>query len=248
MAEELNISLLGGFRVDTAVGPIDVPPSAQRLVAYLGLQEQPVRRRRLAGVLWPDVHDDRSAANLRSALWRAQRAGDLILADRTTLRLQPAVDVDVRRLAACAGVLASPGDLGALPDGLRFDCDLLPGWYDDWVVEERERLRQTVLVALDRAVPALIEQERVPEAIRLGQQAVRLEPLSEQAQRSLIAAYRASGDRGRALLQYREHEVLLWSEMGIRPSGETRALVCDLVDGAGEACTRPSRGGSMIVP
>lgn len=228
-AERVHVRLLGGFRVDTPDGTLDVPLSAQRLVAYLGLQERPVNRRRAAGVLWPEVDDDRAGANLRSTVWRARRAGRLIEATRGSLRLEPAVDVDVRRLAGYAEVLAEHAGAGALPQGVRFDCDLLPGWYDDWVVEERERLRQIVLGALGRLVPALIASGRAAEAVEIGQQAVRLEPLSETSHRSLIAAYLAAGDRARAVCQFREHAALLRSEMGLGPSERTIALVRHLL-------------------
>ena len=228
-AERVEVRLLGGFRVDTPDGPLEVPASAQRLVAYLGLQERSVHRRRRAGILWPDVDDDRSGANLRSTLWRAQRPWRLIDANRESLRLRATVDVDVRRLAHHADVLATRGDLDELPTDMRFDRDLLPGWYDDWVVEERERLRQIVLAALGRLVPALIAHGRAAEAVDVGQQAVRLEPLSESSHQSLIAAYLAAGDRARAVCQFREHAALLWSEMGLRPSEETVSLVRHLL-------------------
>lgn len=229
VAERVHVRLLGGFRVDTPAGALDMPVSAQRLVAYLGLQERPVNRRRAAGVLWPDVDDDRSGANLRSTLWRAQRAGRLIEATRGSLRLEPAVDVDARRLAGYAEVVSDDVGARALPHGVRFDRDLLPGWYDDWVVEERERLRQVVLGALGRLVPALIASGRAAEAVEIGQQAVRLEPLSETSHQSLIAAYLAAGDRARAVCQFREHSALLRSEMDLAPSERTVALVRDLL-------------------
>ncbi len=228
-AERVEVRLLGGFRVDTPDGPLEVPASAQRLVAYLGLQERPVRRRRLAGVLWPDVDDDRSGANLRSTLWRAQHPRRLIDANRESLGLRPSVDVDVRRLAHHADLLAAQGEVDDLPTDVRFDRDLLPGWYDDWVVEERERLRQIVLAALGRLVPTLIEHGRSAEAVEVGQQAVRLEPLSECSHKALIAAYLAAGDRARAVRQFQDHAALLWSEMGLRPSEATVALVRHLL-------------------
>jgi DNA-binding SARP family transcriptional activator len=224
-AERLELTLLGGFRVDTPTGTIDVPVSAQRLVAFLALQERPVPRRQVAGTLWPDVDDDRSGAALRSTLWRSQRCSDLIAASRDTLRLRPSIEVDACRLARFAGVLVDHAATAGVPADVRFDRELLPGWYEDWVVEERERLRQIVLRALAALVPSLIEVGRADEAVGLGQQAVRLEPLSETSHQSLIAAYLAAGDRARALRQFDEHASLLRAELGLAPSEVTLDLV-----------------------
>jgi DNA-binding SARP family transcriptional activator len=224
-AERLEVTLLGGFRVDTRAGTVDVPVSAQRLVAYLALQERPVPRRQVAGILWPDIDDERSGAALRSTLWRSRRCGALVTASRDTLRISPTVDVDASRLARFAGALGDEAAAAGVPTGIRFDRELLPGWYEDWVVEERERLRQLVLRALVALVPSLIAGGRADEAVGLGQQAVRLEPLSETSHQSLIAAYLAAGDRARALRQFDEHAVLLRSELGLAPSEATWQLV-----------------------
>lgn len=232
-AERVQVRLLGGFRVDTPRGPLDVPVSAQRLVAFLALQERPVHRRRISGTLWPEVDDERSAASLRSTLWRTQRCGDLIEASRDSLRLDPRVDVDARRLARYADVIVEHGDAPVVPADIRFDRDLLPGWYEDWVVEERERLRQIVLRVLGRLVPVLIADSRAAEAVEVGQQAVRLEPLSEASHQALIAAYLAAGDRARAVRQFQEHADLLRTELGLAPSDATVRLVQHLLPQAG---------------
>jgi DNA-binding SARP family transcriptional activator len=224
-ARRLEVTLLGGFRVDTREGTIDVPVSAQRLIAFLALQERPVPRRQVAGTLWPDIDDDRSGAALRSTLWRSRRCGELVTASRDTLRIGPTVEVDASRLTRFAGALVDKAAAAGVPTGIRFDRELLPGWYEDWVVEERERLRQLVLRALGALVPSLIAVGRADEAVGLGQQAVRLEPLSETSHQSLIAAYLAAGDRARALRQFDEHATLLRSELGLAPSEATWRLV-----------------------
>jgi len=54
---------------------IAISRGSQRLLAFLALQERPVSRVHVAGVLWPELPDERAAANLRSALWRLRRSG-----------------------------------------------------------------------------------------------------------------------------------------------------------------------------
>ena len=72
-ATPLSLRLLGGFAVEGSHGNIALPISAQRVVAYLALQDRPVHRRRLAGVLWPDTTDVRGGQP-SPALWRARKS------------------------------------------------------------------------------------------------------------------------------------------------------------------------------
>jgi DNA-binding SARP family transcriptional activator len=182
----------------------------------------------LAGVLWPDTTDVRAAANLRSALWRTRRSAALIGGDSTRLTLNPLVDVDVHRLRGSAedAMLAR---LRGTSGAIAFDLELLPDWYEDWVVAERERLRQVVLRSFSALVPRLVADGRAEEAIEIGLDVVRLEPLCETSQQSLIAAYLAAGDRAGALRQFEAHAALLREELGLAPSEATIGLVRHLV-------------------
>ncbi|HEX6421202.1 MAG TPA: BTAD domain-containing putative transcriptional regulator [Acidimicrobiales bacterium] len=224
----LTLRLLGGFAVWGSEGEIVLPASAQRVVAYLALQDRPVHRRRLAGVLWPETDDGRAAANLRSVLWRARKLAPLIRDDRSSIALSPDVDTDARRLRQSGedGVLAW---LRTVPGGAAADLELLPDWYDDWVVAERERYRQIVLRRLNALAPRLAARGRVDEAVEVALHAVGLEPLSESSHRSLITALLAAGDRAGAVRQYLRCEAVLRDELGLAPSEATIALVRPLL-------------------
>src|SRR5207247_7503021 len=105
-----------------------------------------------AGALWPTGDDIRAAGNLRSALWRLNGAGVQVLsADKHGVAIRDDVLVDVHVVSSWAarliGGLASHDDLGIMPWG-GDALDLLPGWYDDWALLERERIRQRLLHAL----------------------------------------------------------------------------------------------------
>jgi DNA-binding SARP family transcriptional activator len=224
----LSLRLLGGFAVEGPDGSVPLPTSAQRVVAYLALQDGPVRRPRLAGVLWPDTSDLQARANLRSALWRTRRLAPLIGADDSALALSSGIDVDTRWLrdraedAVMARIRGTPG-------GVAFDMELLPDWYEDWVIAERERLRQILLRTLGGLVPRLLARGRTAEAIDVGLHAVRLEPLCETSHQALISAYLAAGDRASALRQFDEHTTLLRDELGLPPADATVALVRHLL-------------------
>jgi DNA-binding SARP family transcriptional activator len=101
-----------------------------------------------------------------------------------------------------------------------FEQDLLPGWYDDGILIERERLRQLCLHGLEAICERLVLMGRYPEAINAGLVAVAAEPLRESAHLVLMRAYKAEGNRCEALRAYGILRALLRSELGIDPSGQ----------------------------
>jgi len=94
---------------------------------------------------------------------------------------------------------------------------LLPGWYDDWVIFERERLRQRMLHALEALAVRLTRLRRYAEAVEAALVAVAAEPLRESAQRVLLQVYRAEGNLCEAQRAYRQYADLLRRELGVRP-------------------------------
>lgn len=124
--------------------------------------------------------DDRAAGNLRSALWRLRTAGpDMLEVDVTSLRLQPGITVDVDLVPDWAARLISSRPAATdlrLVDWPSDTVDLLPGRYDDWVVFERERLRQRLLHAFEALSRALLADGRWAEAIEVAMAAVGADP------------------------------------------------------------------------
>lgn len=224
----VRVQLLGGFAVTQAGAAVALPLATQRLVAFLALAGRPLGRAVVAGRLWFDSSESRAHACLRSALWRLRlSAAAVIVSSRGQLRLSPHVMVDVdeqialgRRIREPAAVVTDTGAAIAL-----LEAELLPGWYDEWLLVERERLRQLTLHALDGLCASLVEQTRFSEAIEVGVAAVRAEPLRESAHRVLIDAHLAEGNRTEALRHYRMYCAMLQRRLRIEPSAELRALV-----------------------
>src|SRR5262249_3418614 len=99
--------------------------------------------------------------------------------------------------------------------GDELDAELLPDWYDDWVLLERERLRELRLHALEALALRLAALGRFAEAVEAGLAAVRSEPLRESAHRVLIRLHLAEGNRHRALCQYREYTRLMRLDLNL---------------------------------
>ena len=104
----ITLSLLDAFELRLEDEPVSLPPTAQRLLAFLALHERPLLRPYVAGTLWLDTPEDRASANLRSSLWRLNRPGhQLVEATNLQLRLAPQVQVDVRETSDLAHRLLS---------------------------------------------------------------------------------------------------------------------------------------------
>ena len=102
--------------------------------------------------------------------------------------------------------------------------DLLPGWYDEWVVAEREHFRQLRLHALEKLCEQLTDEGRFGEAVEAGLVAVSGEPLRESAHRVLIRAYLKEGNRGEAIRQYEACRQVLAAGAGHRPLAGHRGV------------------------
>ncbi|MGY1617403.1 BTAD domain-containing putative transcriptional regulator [Geodermatophilus sp. SYSU D00691] len=237
-----RVALLGGFRLTVAGQRVpDLPRGVQRLIAYVGLANRPARSA-VAGELWPEVPEAQATGSLRSALWRVHRvAPRLIETSGGALALAPEVRVDVRETVRWARLAV---DLRAdVPDSWPADeelCgDLLPGWYDDWVLVERERVRQLHVYALEAVGEKLAGAGRYGEAVNAAYTAIRMDPLRESAHRTLVRIHRAEGNLVEASHAYESFRALLRAEIGASPSARMQAL------GAG---LRPCPTRSTVVP
>jgi DNA-binding SARP family transcriptional activator len=227
-----RVRLLDGFTLqlpgaDPGSAP-DLPRAVQRLIAHLSLSGRPARTA-IAGKLWPDVTEEHAHGSLRSSLWRVHKvAPGLIATCGGTLSIAHDVLVDVHELTAwarraldpdCATDGIATGDLG-MPG------ELLPGWYDDWVLLERERLRQLRMHALEALAEKYASAGRYGEAVQAAYAAVRAEPLRESAHRTVVRVHLAEGNIAEAIRAYESFQVLLADEIGVAPTQE----MCRLVD------------------
>jgi DNA-binding SARP family transcriptional activator len=223
------VCLLGGPYLVVDGHRSGVPEGCQRLLAFLAMNGGRVLRRRAAGLLWPEVEEERAAGNLRSALWRLRASGaDVVKSDKSAVWLHPDADTDVDSVhdwaARLVGGRPLPDDLHTVwwhPEVV----DLLPGWYDEWIVFARERLRQQVLHALECLSALLVREGRYADGIEAALLAVEIEPLRESAQRRLIEAHLAEGNAAEAHRALRTYGGLLRRDLGIRPSAGLVALV-----------------------
>ncbi|MCP4357105.1 MAG: AAA family ATPase [Chloroflexi bacterium] len=228
----LRIHLLSALTVTGENGrSIDIgSPTARSLFAYLVLNHRhSIDRRRLAFLFWPRGSEQAARRNLRQYLHRIRQSLEVVDPDGRLLSTQghhirfvppPNWSLDVAEFEA---VCTSPDE--DFPQAVQlYTGDLLEDLYDDWVMEERERLarlyRQTLLKLIDQHETVRKYEEALPYARTY----LAAEPLLENAYLRLMRLYYAAGDRARLSQTYQQLGQMLEQELGVSPLPETEAV------------------------
>ncbi len=243
-AAQLTIRLLGEFLVAYKQQPVgglggDRP---QSLLAYLLLhRDAPQSRRYISFLLWPDSSEAQARSNLRNLFFALRQAlphADAYLAsDATTIQWRPnapySLDVaDFRQALAEAQRHAQVHDDAGTDSWLEaataaYGGDLLPGCYDDWLIAEREQLRQDFAAALSDLVALRERQGDYAGALRPAQRLQQTDPLNEAAYIQLMRLHARLGDRAAVQRLYQNCVVVLERELDVEPSPATQQAYQD---------------------
>lgn len=235
----LRVRLFGGLSMTWDEIPLPVIPAAvaRSLFAYLVThRDRPHTRDLLAGTFWPDMPDVSARRRLSQALWQIRRAlapHPVLVTEGDTLQCNPALPlwVDVEAFLKHSAECAS-GQAGAIEDcTLSIDLyrgEFLAGYYEDWTVLERERLRETFLEALEQLVEGHKGQNEYEEALRYAKRLASEDPWREEAHREAMRICHLLGRDAEALKQYNLCRQVLEEELGIGPSPKTEALVAEI--------------------
>lgn len=213
----------------------------QELLSYLLIhRDRPHSREALASLLWGNTSTEKSKKYLRQALWHLHAAlnngngAEVLVVDHDWLSLNPRTGfwTDVadfeRAFAAAEGI---PGkqlereQAQALRDAVAlYHDDLLPGWYQDWILFERERLQNMYLLILDKLIGYLQYHQQYEVAQGYGATILKYDPARERTHRQLMYLYYLSGDRTAALRQFERCVAALKQELGVKPERRTLEL------------------------
>jgi DNA-binding SARP family transcriptional activator len=234
-----RLALLGGVAAHMAGSASPVTPSrrkAQALLAYLALhagQAQP--RDKLAALLWSEAPARHARHSLRQALLEVRRAlpPSGLVEDGETVAIDPGVvEIDITVLER----LVATGTPEALEQAAAvYRGDLLEGLgvqdapFEEWLLAERERLRELALDGLARLLAHRVQTDSRELAIRTALRLLALDPVAESVHRTLMRLYTAAGRRGAALRQYQTCVDTLRRELQAEPEPETRQLYQSLL-------------------
>ena len=242
-----HISLLGGFRIVAGAEPAGhvSQPRLQLLLAYLILHRQSAQSRsQLAYLFWPETNDKQAHTNLRKLLYLLRRA--LPDADRrlciTAGTVQwrddaPAI-VDVIEFEgaiAAADLAEKQGDRPTMQRWLeeavdRYPGELLPEFYEDWVLAERERLGQHFARSLARLIQVCEEGRDYRSAIEHAKRLLRHDPLHESNYRRLMRLHACNGTARARCASDRACVAVLARELDVAPSPKTTDLYQRLIN------------------
>lgn len=224
------------------------------LFAYLAcFRKRAHPREELIELLWPESDLDTGRISLRTALSSLRRQleppgvapNSVLVADRTNVRLNPpAFTTDLAEFETNLQSAARATERSARIEALQravelYRGPLLPGFYEDWALAERERLAGTFTGVLRQLTALLQEAGDLTGALDYAHRALNADPLDEDAHAELMRLYMAAGQPAAAQQQYRELERLLDEELGERPSATIRALAEQLRTQATQVSPHP---------
>ncbi|MCB0189147.1 MAG: AAA family ATPase, partial [Caldilineaceae bacterium] len=233
----LQLAILGPFVLTEDGQPVELNiAKLQALLGYLALTGRALPREQLLGLLWAESHPDAARKNLRNRLWQLRQVtkGELIVTTGEQLALAANVQCDILRFTATLErelrvarpdltALATSVDLwrGPLLDGLQLqeapDFEL-------WLSQQRERLRQLYLQAVDQLITYAQSQRKWQHTVGLAQKALAHDPLHEPLYQQLMTGYAQLGQRAEALQQYTRLHELLAAELAVAPLPATELL------------------------
>ncbi len=239
MEPSIHIRLLGDFSLiyaDQQVTSLNTM-RVQSLLAYLVLhQDVSQQRQHLAFLFWPDTTEAQARNNLRQLLHQLRQVFPsverFLSADTHTLHWHPVtpfhLDVaEFEQALTLADMASRQNDQHAQQAALEqadslYRGELLPGCYDEWILPERERLRQRHRQALEQLLRLVEVQGDTVTAIHYAQRFLGFDPLSEDLYRRLMRLFALNNDRASALRVYHTCVTTLQREMGVDPDPATR--------------------------
>jgi len=234
MAQELHLTLLGGARITQDESPLTgfVSAKVQALLCYLTVTGRPHTRAELAGLLWGDMADSVAAGNLRKALSNLnQIVGTHLTITRQTVAFNHAsphwLDVEVFQAR-----LQSESEPELLREAVAlYHGDFLQGFYvraapafEEWMLLERERLKDMALRALQTLTRYYAARRDYASGLECASRLLALDPWREEAHQQMMRLLAQTGQRSAALAQYETCRRLLREELGVEPMAETVAL------------------------
>ncbi len=208
------------------------------LFAFLALRAGvPQPREELIERFWPESDLDTGRMSLRTALAALRKDfGSALHADKVFVTLNSRTDLQRFHLAIRAArneTLTEQERIAALRDAVEaYGGPLLPGFYDDWILHERERLEieyRACLTGVSRWHTSLGE---LPTALEFAYRAAASDPLSEEIRSDLIRLLKKMGHPDEARRQFEDLDRLLQEQFGEPPSAPVVAMVAEIPEAA----------------
>ncbi len=241
---------------------------AVALLAYLDLSSSsPLSRENLATLFWSEYDQQHANANLRRSIFSINRdlGPDFITGNRESVMINPSCllwqDVREFRLlranveshnheqivcAECISNLEKATALyrGSFLEGLNLRDS---PEFDKWQYSQRENFLLEFASSLKKLTLAYASFGEWEKAVQKAGNWVNLDPLNENAQRTLIELYAQAGQRSSALHQFEEFSRILKEELDQIPDDEMLSFYQEIRAGKTGKMDELS-GNSMSIP
>ncbi|MFZ5910019.1 MAG: ATP-binding protein [Chloroflexota bacterium] len=255
----LKIRLFGPLAVEQDGQSLPLPASAQArdLLAYLALfHERQHSRSLLVGTFWPEQAEERARRALSQALWQIRRFfPDLVTAEAETIGFSPQAPLwvdaqDFEKLVKSAVNVTSQETIRQdLEQAVAlYRADFLEGNYHDWVLLEREHLRELYLQALERLGQLEKSSGHYARALDLALRLSGAEPLNEAAHREIMRLHHLLGQPEAAARQFEQCRDVLRRELDVEPSPETLAVVEEINHLSERAASATKTARESLIP
>jgi len=251
----LQLSLLGEQHI-AGGGPGTRGHSARTaaLVAFLVANAgSPQARQRIAGLFWPESTDAQALTNLRRELHNLRQilrdepslvvtSRDLCWQDTETCHVDLRI-FDIERETALAAAAAGD-DPEVLVHGAaalaQYKGDLLPGQYEDWLIEARSQLDRECADLCDLLGATLARTGDLAGAAAAARRRIQLQPLEEAGYCALMLVQADLGDRAGAVSTYHHCASVLERDLGVVPGPATQQAFQRLMADAEPAASQPA--------
>ena len=219
--------------------PLTLPTrKTKALLAFLALppgRSHP--REKLASLLWGGMREAQARRGLRQSLFTLRKAvgGEppALLIDGETVALNPsAVDVDVAEFErqVAEGTPAALDRAAALYRGeLLEGLALQEAPFEEWLLAERDRLRELALEALAKLLHHQRTTGATSAALQTALRLLALDASQEPVHRAVMRLYVQMGRRASALRQYQICIGILQRELSVEPETTTKQLYQEIL-------------------
>ncbi|MBI9049760.1 MAG: AAA family ATPase [Anaerolineaceae bacterium] len=236
----LDICLFGTLTIIANEKNLPLPASipARKLLVYLLLfASRSHTRNKLIGIFWPDLSEDRARKALSQAIWHIRRIyTDLVISKGETIGLSPEIEISIdtqtfiQLTQPWINITPLPAEgKTTLMDAVNlYHGDLLEGYYEDWILIEREEFRIQYHQTLEKLLQVEKSSENYSLALDYGLKLLQFDPLQESIHQEIMRLYYLLGRPEAALHQFESCCQILRTELELEPEPETIELAKEI--------------------
>lgn len=247
VTEPLKVFCFGGLRINLPTrGAIfanewqwQKPKQLFYVFVVASLRNEQLSRDKIGALLWPNLDSSKITNNFHVCLSQLKKVigKEYLVYESGTYKLNNAwIDaLEFKNLTHNGKAMINQGKIHLAEIKLKeaigfYKGNFLEDSYDSWVDETRNELLSLYRQALLMLGEIYLRKLRFDEAIEIGKNILNLDPFDEAGHRFLITSYSISGEKAKAMKQYKKCAELFQKELNCLPSDQTQNLYKAIVE------------------